>query len=71
SSKLLKPWIPAFAGMTKSGLLQRFPKPPIARFSVGLTALLLLSGIGHAASSRLVRSPEKRTLEGFQLRFLG
>ncbi|MBP9219440.1 MAG: hypothetical protein KBF29_11450, partial [Sterolibacterium sp.] len=26
SSKLLKPWIPAFAGMTKSGLLQRFPK---------------------------------------------
>jgi hypothetical protein len=71
SSKLLKPWIPAFAGMTKSGLLQRFPKPPMARFSVGLTALLLLAGIGHAASSRLVRPPEKRTLEGFQLRFLG
>ena len=26
SSKLLKPWIPAFAGMTKSGLPQRFLK---------------------------------------------
>ncbi|MES2355193.1 MAG: tol-pal system protein YbgF [Pseudomonadota bacterium] len=44
---------------------------PIARFPGCLTSLLLLAWNGHAASSRLVMQPGKRTLTRVQLRNLG
>lgn len=44
---------------------------PIARISSRLALLLLLAGDGHAASSRLARQLEIRTLGRIQLRFPG
>ena len=43
---------------------------PIARFSSRLALLLLLAWDGHAASSRLAKRPEKRTLRYVQSPFL-
>ena len=44
---------------------------PIARLPGRLVLLLLLTGDGPAASSRLGSQPGSRTLERVQLRFLG
>ncbi len=58
-------------GFFNRHLLGEHATHPIARFSGRLALLLLLAWDGHAASSRLAKRPEKRTLGRVQPPFLG